>query len=65
MFDIVIEVESSDLTVKTVSGKICSYPCAIEGNDPAPSFGCQFPAQYYNGHYDPAVPSSEDGGCFK
>lgn len=65
VFDVVFVVESYDRTKGILVGKVCSYPCAFEGNEPVASAGCQFPTQVFNGRYDATVASLEDGGCFE
>ena len=65
IFDVAVVVTSFDGFAKTLTGKICSYPCAFEGNQPISGDGCQFPAQFNGTGYDPTLPSFEDGGCFE
>jgi len=65
VYDILLLAMAKDGTVKELEGKVCNYPCSVQ---PLPEIStpdqCQFPAQSWNGHFGPTLPSGENFDCF-
>lgn len=66
MYDVTLVVKAGDGTIKTLQGRVCSYPCHDEDGSKIPGHpDCQFPTQTQDGHFDPTIPSGENEGCFE
>ena len=65
LFNVIIEVEAVDGTVKTVEGKVCNYSCESNQTEKLGHDKCRFPGQNDNGHFNPNIASGEYGGCFE
>jgi hypothetical protein len=64
LYTITIRVKATDGTITDFEGHVCNYPCG-KGEEMISGEGCQFPAQSFDGRYDPTIPSGENVGCFE
>lgn len=68
IYQITVEAEDIEGTIKTLYGQVCSFPCDEDAmlNEPLKTDKCRFPSQHNgDGNFDLTLATGEPGDCFE